>query len=194
MNATLDFEVYSADALRTERPLHEIVGDAQFVPAALDILVQAGKLADLLKKRLVYGREINDTEFITVLDSLRNAVSDADDVLCDGDPVQLAYNPRLLHAALGGYGEQAELIEAMQNAIDNDQDLDPIHAMEEVGDQLWYVALALDEIGILTGFTPFDVAVRNIAKLRKRFPEKFTLERVTHRDLAAERAALEGRA
>lgn len=37
-----------------------------------------------------------------------------------------------------------------------------------------------------------DVLDRNIAKLKARYPEKFTTEAAANRDLAAERAALEG--
>jgi hypothetical protein len=43
------------------------------------------------------------------------------------------------------------------------------------------------------GVTPEQVKTINMAKLRKRFPEKFTTEHALERDLDAERAILEGR-
>lgn len=194
MSDKLDFEQYIADALRTEKVVPVIRGDASFVPAALQVLVAAGKLADMLKKRLIYGRVIEDQQFDDVLMEVASAVQDAGDAVFDADEVELDYHPRLLHAALGGFGEQAELLEGMQSAIDDGRDLDEVHVMEEIGDQLWYAALALDAVNDVAGIQPKAVAQLNIAKLRARFPNAFTLEAVTNRDLAAERAALEGRA
>lgn len=194
MSDKLDFEQYIADALRTEKVVPVIRGDASFVPAALQVLVAAGKLADMLKKRLIYGRVIDDQQFDDVLMEVASAVQDAGDSVFDAEEVELDYHPRLLHAALGGFGEQAELLEGMQSAIEDGRDLDEVHVMEEIGDQLWYAALALAALQELSGVDPRVVAERNIAKLRKRFPQAFTVEAVTNRDLDAERAALEGRA
>jgi len=59
--------------------------------------------------------------------------------------------------------------------------------MEEVGDILWYCAIILK----YTGHTFGDAMERNIAKLEKRYPDKFTEEDAVNRDLVSERKELE---
>jgi hypothetical protein len=43
------------------------------------------------------------------------------------------------------------------------------------------------------GFDPNELLGRNIAKLKARYPEKFTIENALNRDLDAEKAALQGK-
>lgn len=59
--------------------------------------------------------------------------------------------------------------------------------MEEVGDLTWYETLILSA----TKFHFTDAFERNIAKLKKRFGDKFSEEKALNRDLPAERAVLE---
>ena len=94
---------------------------------------------------------------------------------------------RLVHAAIGVATESGELLDALKKTLMYGKALDRINVMEECSDVLWYLALALDA----TGFTLEDCMERNIAKLRKRFPHKFTSEAALVRDLDAERSALE---
>jgi NTP pyrophosphatase (non-canonical NTP hydrolase) len=98
---------------------------------------------------------------------------------------------RLLHAALGLCTEAGELQDQIKRHLMYGKDFDPTNVMEECGDLLWYIALALDA----TGYSLSDCMERNINKLRARYPEKFTSERALNRDLDAEREMLErGRA
>ena len=46
------------------------------------------------------------------------------------------------------------------------------HIVEEVGDLLWYVALAAEHLGVSLN----QIAKKNIEKLQLRFPEKFSGE------------------
>jgi len=94
---------------------------------------------------------------------------------------------RLVHAALGVGTEAGELQDALKKSIMYGKPLDPVNVMEECGDLMWYIALAL----AATGYTMEEAMERNIAKLRRRFPEKFTSENALTRDLSAERTALE---
>lgn len=189
----LNLESYTRDALRTEKVPEMIWGDVAFIPAAIDILLAAGKLADALKKNLIYGKPttVSDLEkcIYDVEASCQEAYGFTDDHAGD---TKLRYNPRLLHAALGAIGEGSELLEAMQDTIDTDEALDALNVVEEAGDQLWYAALLLDEVEKLTGKGPGDVAARNIAKLKARFPNAFSLEHSNNRDYAAETNALKG--
>ncbi len=78
----------------------------------------------------------------------------------------------LLHAALGLSGEAGEFSDAVKKATIYKRPLDTKNLREEVGDVLWYCALAAYALGT----TLDEVATDNIDKLRQRYPEKFTSE------------------
>ena len=67
------------------------------------------------------------------------------------------------------------------------KDLDRVNIIEEAGDLLWYLAILFDELG--TSF--HEVMSSNIAKLRSRYPEKFTSINATKRNIEDERHILE---
>ena len=92
-------------------------------------------------------------------------------------------DPFLLHAVLGILTEGVELFQAIHN-----EPLDQVHLLEEVGDVEWYLAIVYRYLQRL----PEDARERNIAKLRRRFPDRFTEEGALKRDLQVERQALEG--
>ena len=94
---------------------------------------------------------------------------------------------RLLHAGMGLATESAEFLDALKKAIYYGKKLDKVNLAEEMGDILWYCAIALDELGV--SFE--EVMEKNIAKLEARYPEKFTEEKAENRDLEAERKILE---
>lgn len=94
---------------------------------------------------------------------------------------------RLLHAAIGLCTETGELQDALKKNLIYGKTLDLVNVLEEAGDLLWYLALALDA----SGFTPEQAMERNIEKLRKRFPEGYSNEKALVRDLDAERKELE---
>lgn len=95
---------------------------------------------------------------------------------------------RLLHALLGLASETGELATAVKKWIYYGQELDIRNVKEELGDILWYVALACDAADLDMG----NVMDWNIRKLRVRFPEAFSEENVKeeNRNLAAELQAV----
>jgi NTP pyrophosphatase (non-canonical NTP hydrolase) len=122
---------------------------------------------------------------------------------------------RLLHAALGMTTEAAEVADVLKKGLFYGKGLDAEvvlsqetrdqifygkgldaeivlsqeareHIAEEVGDLLWYVAIACDALGIPMQ----DIMAANIRKLRARYPERFTEEAAVERDVAAEQEAL----
>lgn len=97
------------------------------------------------------------------------------------------FNTDILHGIIGAHTETGELLKALLEGA-NLQILDYVNIKEEVGDVLWYLAL----IANACGFTLEDAMQTNIAKLRKRYPEKFTEDDAINRDVDAEREALEG--
>lgn len=103
------------------------------------------------------------------------------------DPLQPI---RLNHAALGLAGEAGELCGAVERWLYYGRDLDKVNVKEELGDCLWYLALACNALGLELA----DVMAANVLKLRARYPERYTDEHARARDLDAERRALgEGR-
>ena len=106
----------------------------------------------------------------------------------DGDMLAGERMAKLLHAMLGVTSEAGELADALKRHLIYAKDFDPTNVMEECGDLLWYIALALEA----TGYTMGEAMQRNIAKLRARYPEGFTEAQALTRDLAAEIDALKG--
>ena len=95
---------------------------------------------------------------------------------------------RLLHAATGLVTESAEFMDQLKRHIFYGKDLDEVNLIEELGDLSWYIAEALDELGV----TLEEVWIKNHNKLvNKRYKNGFTKEAALNRDLAAEREALE---
>lgn len=94
---------------------------------------------------------------------------------------------RLLHAAEGMCTESGEFIDMLKKHIYYGKKFDSVNAIEEIGDLLWYIAIACDEL---------DVSIQqimqiNIDKLLARYPDKFSKEDAINRDLRKERALLE---
>lgn len=94
---------------------------------------------------------------------------------------------RLIHAAMGMVTESAELMDMIKKHIFYGKPLDIVNAIEEVGDSMWYVGLAVDVLR--TTFN--EIMTVNINKLKLRYPEKFTEKDAVDRDVVAEREFLE---
>jgi NTP pyrophosphatase (non-canonical NTP hydrolase) len=77
---------------------------------------------------------------------------------------------RLLNAVLGLAGEAGEVADLVKKQRFHGHDIDSQKLIDELGDILWYVALAADSLG-----APLEqVAERNVAKLLRRYPEGFS--------------------
>jgi len=94
---------------------------------------------------------------------------------------------RLLHAAIGCATESGELLDALKKFMFYGKTLNTTNVQEEIGDLLWYLAIAMDAMG-----TTFEAEMeRVIRKLRVRYPDKFNIVDANIRDLDAEVKALE---
>lgn len=99
-----------------------------------------------------------------------------------------ALAPELLHAMLGITSESGEVADQFKRHLIYGKELDRINLMEEIGDLFWYCAILANHIDM-----PFaTIMERNIAKLRARYPDKFTKDSAINRDLVKERKILEG--
>ena len=94
----------------------------------------------------------------------------------------------LIHAGIGMVTEAGEFVDMLKKALFYGRPLDEVNLVEELGDVMWYVGLACSELGVELN----DVMQINIDKLAARYPEKFSEESATVRDLERERAVLEG--
>jgi NTP pyrophosphatase (non-canonical NTP hydrolase) len=113
---------------------------------------------------------------------------------CDYGPVLLrvAKDPqllRLLHALLLLSTEANELLNNFKAHLFYGKPLDLVNVDEECGDILWALAVLADFRGYRT---LIQFQNKNIAKLKKRYPNKFTEQEAQVRDLKGERTVLEG--
>ncbi|MEI7644663.1 MAG: nucleoside triphosphate pyrophosphohydrolase family protein [Chloroflexales bacterium] len=84
---------------------------------------------------------------------------------------------RLLNAALGLCGEAGEFADTLKKSVFQGHAMDEAALRKELGDVLWYVALACDALGAGMG----TVMAQNIEKLRRRYPDGFCSERSLNR-------------
>jgi hypothetical protein len=171
----MDSNAYLRDSARTvSTQYHQELVTANEIDFALQAVTAAAAWVDRVKRGLFYG-----TAF-----TLRTST---------GSTTSAAHKPELadlLHAVLGCVTESAEMAEHLLDVLRGAKALDKVNVVEEIGDIEWYVALALRFVGS----DHDDAWTRNIAKLRARFPDKFTEEAAVTRDLVAERAVLENAA
>lgn len=92
------------------------------------------------------------------------------------------------NALLGLAGEAGEVLDLFKKFWYQGHEPDDVKVVEELGDVLYYVAMAAAALGAPLS----DVANANVVKLRERYPEGFSAERSVNRDERAEREAMEG--
>lgn len=83
---------------------------------------------------------------------------------------QIDQNFDLMHTAFGLAGEAGEFADAIKKHLVYDKPLDKANVFEEIGDILWYCALACETMGVDMN----EIAQQNISKLKLRYPEKYS--------------------
>ena len=91
---------------------------------------------------------------------------------------EFSHEDYLLNAALGLCGESGEVADLIKKYRFQGHELDTAKLIKELGDVLWYAALLARVLGVSLG----DVMIRNVAKLRERYPDGFDPERSIHRE------------
>jgi NTP pyrophosphatase (non-canonical NTP hydrolase) len=139
-----------------------------FVGQLMDARKKSADIIDAVKRALIYG----NTERLKKTDYAEIAKN----------PLGLPFfmDEDELHAILGMEGEVGEISEAVLS--DDPRDVIRARVVDESGDFLWYLSLLFKKFDI----TFEEVFERNIAKLAKRYPDKFTTELAVNRDLEAE--------
>lgn len=82
------------------------------------------------------------------------------------------FHYNLNHSLHGLSSEVGEIADIIKKHIIYEQPFNRSHMEEELGDLMWYIALMC----YANGFSLEAIMQQNIAKLMKRYPEKFTPE------------------
>lgn len=85
---------------------------------------------------------------------------------------------KMEEALFGLAGEVGELCDHYKKYMHQGHEISYNHMAEEAGDVMWYLAEIADALGV----TLEDIARRNIAKLRNRYPDGFDPERSINRE------------
>lgn len=109
----------------------------------------------------------------------------------DFDAIRARFNDdrviKLLHSCMGLSTEVGEIMDILKRYLIYGKPIDWVNLEEEHGDLFWYMAIGADA----GPFTFESAQEKNIAKLRLRYPNKFTEHDALNRDLDKERKILE---
>lgn len=83
----------------------------------------------------------------------------------------------LVHAAMGLSSDAGEFVDCIKKHVIYGKPLDLENAIEELGDCLWFIALA--SVHLQASFQ--EIMQANIDKLAKRYPDKYTDELAAQR-------------
>lgn len=86
---------------------------------------------------------------------------------------------QLTNYALGLTGEAGEVADIIKKGVFHGHHLDKEEIEKELGDVLWYIANLCETLNIDLD----KVAMKNLDKLRRRYPEGFSEEKSINREL-----------
>jgi NTP pyrophosphatase (non-canonical NTP hydrolase) len=183
----MNYEQYVSDVLRTESQIDNFNVNPDFLAGTLQIYIAIGNMLDQIKKNAYYDKPYDTskliqefTNIVHSMDQVKSGIKEID------NKSTIDVDTRTTHSIIGIATESVELIEALSTHIVGNK-LDNINILEEIGDLQWYVGIAMDS---LDGNMQ-NILDTNIAKLKKRYPNKFTSEDSINRDLTEERELLE---
>ena len=82
----------------------------------------------------------------------------------------------LINGVMGLCGESGEVIDIVKKHLAQGHALDKEKIIKELGDVAWYMAETVLDVELE------DVFVQNIEKLKKRYPEGFSVEKSVNRE------------
>ena len=83
----------------------------------------------------------------------------------------------LINSVMGLCGESGEVIDIVKKHVSHGHELNREKLIDELGDVAWYLA----ECSYAVGVSLEEVLLRNIEKLKKRYPDGFSTERSINR-------------
>lgn len=189
----MDSKEYVKLAIVTESQPEKLPVNLGGLRHVLILLAVSAGIADTMKRGIFYGKGLDQVKLAEQLHTLKNLAEQAagrvERVARPEDAPTDLHQPnlRIVHGGLGVFSEAGETLEALIKQIETGE-LDLVNVGEEaLGDVPWYQAVISDE----TGVTFEQGWETNIAKLKKRYGEKFSSEAALNRDLDGERAVLE---
>lgn len=90
---------------------------------------------------------------------------------------QVPARERFINFGMGLAGEAGEVVDYLKKVCFHGHSFDTNKLAEELGDLMWYIATVATTAGLSLDI----VAVQNIEKLRKRYPDGFSEERSRER-------------
>lgn len=211
----MDVYEYQKLALRTESIVDEVNVDVELLRTLLQSFITVGEMLDCVKKDVYYrnpkkmdasfdqlASKLMELSYDIVTrrlvdkymaDAIASMDADSADFAADMGKTALNVNPRVFHGIIGIATEAAELVEALDKGIETGR-IDPVNIQEEMGDgaggsNSWYAAILHDALDL----DPIETQEKNINKLAARYSDKYTDYEADQRNIAAERAVLEGK-
>lgn len=191
---------YVQNALRTKSD-NFYAADNEAVNIALlsvmNSLKELEPMVDGLKRACFYGNDLTDDLMLGVAsladyyEQVEQKGTDEEKKILEQMDEQLARMKRVdadtIHGILGLFSEACELVQAVMKYVEEGEQVDVVNVREELGDLQWYMAILANATE--TSFS--NMCIKNITKLRSRFPDKFTKEKSDNRDLDKERKILD---
>lgn len=178
---------YVNDAKRTESKFDAVNVNVEALMVTMKAFIAAGNLLDMIKKNVAYGKPINTEKWHEHSATLKTIGENINTIYNTDSLSSLNLDTRLFHAVIGIATESTELVEAIEVAVRENKSVDHVNILEELGDLNWYQALIVDT----TNANWAHILDTNIAKLKARYPDKFTAENAIERNLVVERQILE---
>lgn len=184
----MDINTYQKEAIRTDLPDYTVVQQRihenkdTLQKAIMGFMISSSTL-DLMKKKVMYNAD--HLKLLKLDGELSKTLHEF-----PGDFVErVARDPlmsQLFHYTIGVITEANEMVVALAKASYGQ--LDVTNVGEEISDANWYMANIANRLNL----SMEDLLTKNNAKLKARYPEKFTDENANVRDLEVERQILEG--
>lgn len=183
----MDLDQFTKDALRTESKVDTLNINKRLAFEVIQMIISLGEILDQVKKNAFYNRPLNHKAINNHLKSTKKRIKELRTLDIENrSDEEIHVDPRLFHSIVGVTTESVELLKAIDLYLKHP--IDNVNIMEEFGDMMWYMAIGVDQLGVSWE----QVMDRVIAKLKARYPDKYSDEYANNRDLDTERKILEG--
>lgn len=183
----MDLNRFTEKALRTESKVETLKLNKRLAFEIIQMIIILGGALDQIKKNAFYNRPMNYDDIDSRLRQVKKRIKEVRNLDIENRPAEeVSVDPRLFHSIVGVTTEAVELLAAIDLYLKHP--IDNINIMEEFGDMMWYMAIGVDQLEVAWE----QVLERVIAKLKARYPDKYSDEHANNRDLETERKILEG--
>lgn len=178
-------EQYTEDATRTASCIEVVEVHSVLLFHAKNAFILVADILDQIKKNVFYGKPYDIgklTDIVEALDSAQESLKSIVVNLNATPKIAVKIDPDVFHGIIGIATESGELLELMHQNAEQ-----PNRIFDEIGDHAWYTAVLLKA---LKGDW-YNILKANIAKLKARYPDKFTSDHAINRDVTNEKLVLD---